>query len=185
MKKVYQAVIAIGIIWGLSSCAAPQLMVHSLTGSYQEAPTVISSSRSFDKVWDTTIDYFAQKGISISTIDRSSGLLIARKRFASDNWSYEEAGRPKNPIAFVVVSSCGYMVGYSSQDFHPDYIEGEWNVRIKQEGDRTLINVNLYNLVVQGKPNIINGAQYANPCLYQAKSTGVFEKGLAQVFAGE
>lgn len=72
--KCYQMVV-IGLVMGvLGGCAAPQLMVKSLTGSYQEAPTVISSSRSFDKVWDTTIDYFAQKGISISTIDRSSGL---------------------------------------------------------------------------------------------------------------
>ncbi len=131
------------------------------------------------------IDFFAQRGISISLIDKSSGLLIAKTRLTTQNWTYESGTIPANPNAYVVVSSCGYMTGFDFKDFHPSDVEGEWNVRIKEQDGKTLININLFNLKVEGKGDMINGAFYPNPCSYQARSTGVFEKSLANLFAGE
>jgi hypothetical protein len=186
LKKTYKAVI-VGVIVGvLNGCVGiPKMMVNQLEGRYQEEPYIIKSSQSFEKVWVNVVDHFAQKGISISLIDKSSGLIIAKKRFVSTNWTYEENKLPKNSGAYVVVSRCGYVTGYDFKDFNPEYVDGEWNVRIKEQDGKTYININLFNLMAQGKSETINGAFYPNPCIYTVKSTGVFEQGLAKVFSRE
>ena len=53
--------------------------VIPIKGTYPETPIVISSTKSFDQAWDRLVDIFAQKGLSIKIIDRSSGLIISTK----------------------------------------------------------------------------------------------------------
>lgn len=40
---------------------------------------------SFDKAWNAVIDVFAEKNISIKTLDRSSGLIVAERGSISSN----------------------------------------------------------------------------------------------------
>lgn len=165
-----------------SSCSS-KVYNPRLTGSYQDTPTVISTIRTFDQVWETIIDYFAQRGISISIIDKSSGLIIAKNNFSTRYWTYEESGKPKDPSAYVVINPCKLIQGYDFKEFHPERVEGEWNVRVKTVDNKTLVNVNLFIQNVKERNEMINGS--ANPCLFEARSTGIFEKGLAEIFAGK
>lgn len=185
-RYTYQTVFFI-LLFGifLSSCAA-KLMVKQLSGQYQDEPFYVFTTKSYDKTWNIMIDFFAKKGIAITTVDKSTGLIVARNQFTTATWTHEENGKPINPEAYLVVSTCGYMKGYTYKDFHPQVVEGDWNVRIREEsGGRVSVNINLYNLAVKGKAEYIGARYYPNPCTFIAKSTRVFEKSLAGLFAGE
>jgi len=117
--------------------------VTQLKGTYPTPPIITSSDKSFDKVWDNTVDYFAQHGIPIKIIDKASGLIVSDK--AKLSWSFEDKnGKLLRPDAYVVLKK---MTGdYSDKPFKPDEVTGEWNIRIKPVGTGTSINVNLYNI---------------------------------------
>ena len=82
----------------LSSCAPTKII--QLQGQYPSTPMIFNSEKSFDKVWDNLVDVFAQKGLSIKIIDRSSGLIISGKAILSATME-DKNGKPKNPEAFI------------------------------------------------------------------------------------
>jgi len=144
----------------------------TLKGKYQETPYQIETSKSFDETWSKLIDLFAQKGLSIKIIDKSSGLITSEKTSFLSSYTFEnEQGQPEKPNAFVVVSKLSAM----GRVYPPQTLTGEWNVRIKPVEGKTIINVNLVNIVAQYfQPQ----SQYSAQKTYdlEAKSTGVFEK---------
>lgn len=156
--------------------------VIPLTGTYPTTPIVFYSDKSFDKVWDNIIDMFAQKGISIRTIDRTSGLIVSDKTKLS--WTFEDFKNEKHkrskaikfdPLAFVVVERI--MNTWTSYPFIPDAVTGDWNIRIKKDGDRTSINVNLNNIYAVYEMDYYRETHLAiAPVEVKGKTTGVFEK---------
>src|SRR5690349_8549429 len=62
--------------------------VYNLKGSYPAPPIIYHSEQSFEKVWSNVIDLFAQKGIPIQLVDKSSGLIISGT--SSLIWSFED-----------------------------------------------------------------------------------------------
>lgn len=170
-KTIYQAVF---LIFLLSGCAS--IKTTPIQGQYLETPLEITTSLSYDKTWERIIDMFAKEGISISTIDKSSGLIVAGKtRFSSRYISHESGGNLINPNAFVVISSCSLVQGYDFKDYEPELIEGDWNVRIKTVEQGTRVNINLVNLYAKPPTTLING-EIRPLCAFDARSTGVFEK---------
>jgi len=149
-----------------SSCIATKLKYAPFKGEYPPTPYIITSELPKEKVWDKIIDFFAQNGLSIKVIDRSSGLIVSDR--SKLDWSYEDVkGNIKNPNAWVVVQRVTSPMN-SPAPILPIYVYGDWNIRIKEnETGGTLINVNLVNIKSQ---------DLATDLYASSKSTGVFEK---------
>lgn len=171
MKKLLVSLI---LFCCFCSCEAPKMI---LKGNYQETPYSVETSKSLEEVWSNIIDLFSTHGISIKIIDKSSGLITSDHTSFLNNYTYEdEYGKPINPNAYVVIYKLKNGFG---TPLPPDYIEGDWNIRIKNIDGKTIINVNLVNLrstfTTQasryGPSSIIN---------IPVKSTGVFEKVIAE-----
>jgi len=157
-------------------CACAPTKIVQVKGSYPQPPIITISKDSFDKVWGKTIDYFAQNGIPIRTIDKSSGIIISEKSKLS--WSFEDKnGKIRKSNAFVVLSQI--FNDMSAKPYVPSEVTGEWNVRIKPVDSGTLINVNLYN--IQAIYGQIYYSHYTHtiiePVKVDGRTTGVFEQG--------
>jgi len=157
-----------------------------LKGSYPATPIEISSDKGFDEVWDKLVDVFAQNGLSIKIIDRSSGLIISYSAQLLTTIEKKD-GSLADPNAWIAVPQ---IYSQSAQRYVPitkiaagpyvsksyldksDPVSGEWNVRIKKTATGTTINVNLVNLTY----SIIDQKIPRTTPLIEYKSTGVFEK---------
>lgn len=164
--------IAAFVSFFLFSCMATKTI--PIKGSYPAPPIVTISDRPFEKVWDNVIDYFAQNGIPIKIIDKSSGLIVSDK--AKLSWSFEDKnGQIFSKTAFVVLDKI--IDKMSGKPFVPESVTGEWNLRIKTDGGRTLINVNLFN--IQATYGKYYYSSYSHtviePVNIEGRTTGVFE----------
>lgn len=146
-----------------------------LKGNYLDKPYEVISDKTFEQVWTNIIDLFATKGLSIKLIDKSSGLIISEKTSFLNDYTFEDkTGNLENPNASVVIEKITYQ-GYN-QSAKPDKITGEWNIRIKDNGNgKTVVNVNLTNI---DATSFIAGSQYspARNLTFNGKSTGKFEE---------
>jgi hypothetical protein len=164
---------------------------YPLKGSYPNTPMVFASNNTFENTWDKLIDVFAQKGLSIRLIDKSSGLIISTTS-AMPASAEDEKGRLVDRSAYIAVPSWRFgggqrqaisgqvSTGYnknSKAKFREVY--GEWNVRVKPSRDGSTINVNITN---------VNYYEYDQKTktkiflpLTDYHSTGVFEKLLSDM----
>lgn len=168
MNKILLALISTLFLLGCGSKVIP------LKGKYLEPPYQIQTSKSFAQVWDNLIDIFAQKGLSIKIIDKSSGLITSDRSLLSTTIEKKD-GSLENPEAYIVVPQI-YMPGpmkYTPITNSSDVV-GEWNVRIKEVNGETLINVNIVNVQYSYYDSSTKLTKQANLTNY--KSTGVFEK---------
>ena len=160
---------------GLYSCTVHKVIPIS-EDHYD--PKTIETSSSFDQTWDKLIDLFAQNGLSIKVIDRSSGLIVSERGLLPSTIELDP-GKPKNPAAYAVSPK----VTYATRD-KPLYYEltGEWNVRLKKSETGTVISINMGN--VEGKYVVYEvhsrAVVYTKLCP-SCKSTGVFEDMIADV----
>lgn len=162
----------------LFSCMATKTI--AIKGAYPVPPITTSTDRPFDKVWDRVIDYFAQNGIPIKIIDKSSGLIVSDK--AKLTWSFEDKnGQIFSKTAFVVLDKVIYSM--TGKPFPPEIVTGEWNVRIKTDGGKTLINVNLYNIQATYVKYYYTSYAHTSvePVTVEGKTTGVFEEKFADM----
>lgn len=158
----------IAIILLATSLFACSKHAKQLTGKYPNIPFNTHSERSFDEVWTKVIDYFAHQGLPIQNIDKASGIIVGMNTDLLNYWSYEKKGVPEKSDAWVVLPDIG---GIS-----PVQITGIINIRVKPEGSGSNVNVNLTNLVaLSDKP------QSPKWRTFPAKSTGVFEKLIADI----
>lgn len=142
-----------------------------IKGKYQETPFEAISDNNKDFVWDKIIDLFAQKGLPIKIIDRSSGLIISEP--SKLTWTYEDNnGKPYEPNSYVVIQKVSYS--NMKKGGLTAIVTGEWNIRIKAEAEKTRVNINLVNIKRE-----LAGIQNSSIPLTvgkEAVSTGVFEK---------
>lgn len=151
-----------------NSCAPK---VYTLKGSYPAPPIVYHSDQPFEKVWSNLIDLFAQNGIPIQLVDKSSGLIISGA--ASLTWSFEDkTGVLVKKDAWVVLPKI--IDRGNNKVIKPNNVYGSWNIRIKDDSGKTSINTNLYNI----SASYGSLAAYAKNSITIAdgKSTGIFEK---------
>ena len=154
----------------LSSCVMQQSF--PLNGKYQETPFVTYSDKSKDEVWSKVIDVFAQKGLAINVIDKSSG-IIGSNDYSFTSITHEMANdMPSDTTAWVVVNK--YMIYGLDRPVHPNFVKGSFNVRVKEEGSKTSININLVGLTA----SLVSSTTTVH---YDVKSTGVFEKTFAEL----
>lgn len=167
----------------LSSCSY-QGMPISLKGTYAKRPIQITSDKDFSTVWDKLIDLFAQKGLPIKIIDRSSGLIVCDRTLLKttvenkngeleDNEAWIVVPKVHDPGTNRDVAITGTTSGVYSKKMIPRDASGEWNVRVKSENGTTVINVNIVNVKVEDYTS--NGYSKNIP-VESYQSTGVFEK---------
>ena len=72
-----RSLILSGLLFFVASCASTKINVIPLKGTYPVTPIQITTEKKFDEVWEKLVDVFAQKGLSIKIIDRSSGLIVS------------------------------------------------------------------------------------------------------------
>lgn len=182
------------LLIGLASCSPTSIL--PLMGNYVETPVIIRSENSFDKTWDKLIDVFAQKGLSIKIIDRSSGLIISTPYKMPATMEKEKSGLV-DPTAYVVVPSirvAGRREPISGTNSGPysgeskikaEDVMGQWNVRVKSAESGSTINVNItdvyYTAYSVGYGNAYATRIPSQTPLSTYKSTGVFEKQLSDL----
>jgi len=158
----------------LSSCSVHKVI--PISEDYFD-PKTIETPSSFDQTWDKLIDLFAQNGLSIKVIDRSSGLIVSERSLLPSTIELDVPGKLKNPTAYAVSPK----VRYATRD-KPLYYEltGEWNVRLKKSDKGTVISINISN--VEGKyvayDDHSNAIVYTKHCP-TCRSTGAFEENIS------
>lgn len=148
--------------------------IYTLQGTYNVTKYTETTS-SYDEVWDKVIDFFATNNISISTIEKSSGIIAANDVvFGQSNLSMEDKmGVIQNPNAWFVMA-------YNKNNTKPLSVQCSLNVRVSEtQNGKVSITINIGNIT--GK--VINSS-IAGLMVYSAnfKSTGVFESTLLDMF---
>lgn len=169
MRKISTLLIMISLF----SC---NYKIYPPKDAYSKPPFIYKSDKSFQEVWDNVIDFFAQKGIAISLIDKSSGLIISVQ--TDMIWSSEnrKTNKMKKPDAWVVLNNI-YDPAPNKYRY-PERVSGKWNVRVKPEGEKCTINVNLHDLIVYDYSYTRTGipVEVAVTQSYNPTTTGNFEK---------
>jgi len=177
MKKVnlLLSTICIATIIVFTSCAPVTI---PFKGNYDETFN-ITSDKPIDEVWSNIIDIFAQKGVSIGVIDKSSGLITSGRTSFLSSYTFEDNnGQLEDKYAFVVVKK----LSIAGQQLRPSTIYGTWNVRLKNTSDnKTNININLIVDDVNGQQRNMYGQNVGSPYPMEAKSTHVFERLIAEL----
>jgi hypothetical protein len=141
MKNLFILLITVIV---LQSCTSP---VVPLKGKYQVGSVKSKINHPVDSVWEAVIDYIADNGVSVKTIDKSCGLIIADVLSFGGLLSQEDnKGNLINPGAFIVVER-------SSQDSPGKDVRhgavAQWNLRVKADSDNTsIVIVNLHSIRV-------------------------------------
>lgn len=184
MKKVL-AILLSTII--LASCSIKEIPI---AGTYQKTPVVITSTKSFDQVWDKLIDLFAQRGISIKLIDRSSGLIVSDKTVLQATIE-DKNGSLVEPRALIVVPKykdgstgrylpiTGSISGPYATKVDANPVYGDWNVRIKKTDTGCTINVNIVNVFFYERVNVGYSAIEQARTVSKYQTTGIFENDIA------
>ena len=158
----------------LSSCATSA----GLTGRYQDRPYEVTSGSDYQTTWNKVIDLFSAEGYPIQVLEKASGLIVTQRMDFTSATTIENKGRPKLSSAYFVSEAFSNIYG----KHRPTDVQGQWNVRVKEVGDKVLVAINIVN--IRGE---YIGAQttygQAREQL-QVKSTGVFEKKIAAIIAG-
>lgn len=156
----------------LSGCASVKII--PLKNTYQTKPYEAVSDNNKDVVWDKIVDFFAQNGLSIKLIDRSSGLIVSEATALT--FTHEDSkGQLIHPDSWVVLVSV--YDAANKKYIQPNVVIGEWNIRIKEiPGNKTNVNVNLVN-IRYSSPNTdpLLPAQLKYVSKFEAQSTGKFE----------
>jgi L-arabinose isomerase len=126
---------------------------------------------------------FTTKGLAIKTIDKNSGVITTDNTSFINSYTYEtKDGNLANPYAMVVCNKVRGLLTLSSL-IKPDVITGQWAIRVKEDGNRTIVDTKLANVVgkvvIQNPP--VNVQTVAETHNLIVKSTGVFEKTIEDV----
>jgi len=154
----------------LKSCTLPS---YALKGQYSDVPFEKKKKSSKEEVWSKIIDLFATKGLAIKVIDKSSGLITSETTSFKNSYTRESSnGQLINKDAFVVIGD--FRNAYEIR-LEPQIVSGDWNIRVKEVNEETVIVVNLVNLKCQFIDTHGSGGTFDIPI----KSTSVFEKMIA------
>jgi hypothetical protein len=159
----------------LSSCIARNIPIK---GTYPSPPFEGISTNNREIVWDKLIDLFVQKGLPIKLIDEASGLIVSEE--SELIWSHEDReGQLFEDRAHVVLMKTS-VLGITGR---PYKVTGEWNIRIKPEGEKTKININLINIRPYAMDTLGNVRNYGRVFSVGnvVKSTGKFEQTIFEI----
>lgn len=151
-------------------------VTNALYGTYN-VRNVAETTRDYNDVWNDVIDFFANNGIPISTLEKESGLIVARGiAFGSDQITME------SKTTYMPISNNAYIVTPYAGSLSTDVsATADFNVRVRNDGNRVVITINVLNINAQRRtlnPLTLTSTVTSVP----AKSTGVFEGQLLRLF---
>jgi hypothetical protein len=153
----------------LQSCDSGRI---PLKGKY-ENPNTFYFEKSENEVWSGLMAVLCDKGLSVKSMDKFSGVIFGdRYDFSSVSSAENDKGQLVNKGAFLVTE---YVVFTGTTYILPNFITADWNMRIFQHEGKTALKVNV--------KNIVSKYQLAQTIIYNAKSTGNFEKMIADSIA--
>lgn len=120
MKRVMRYILPAGLLALCTAC-------YSYRPPAPPVPsTEIQVRASFARTWDAVIDLFAEQNISIATIERASGIIVATPGYLGEPFekvvSYADCG------SYAKIPYVASRVGY--------------NVRVKGDSSRSTLRVN-------------------------------------------
>jgi hypothetical protein len=180
MNKDFKPQLVIGVKSAIVLSLIVTLFGCSPTKLVTNAPSTYTTEtkKSFEEVWTNVIDYVTGKGTAIKTFDKASGIIVTDEYSFRNSYTFEDkSGNLKDPGAYVVLNT---IKGGFGNTIKPEYVTGNYNIRVKQLQNGTSITVNLVNLkgaVLAGKNMYGGGGHWV---YYKIKSTNVFEKELAE-----
>lgn len=156
----------------LSSCSPK---VYSIRGEYNVTKYTETTS-SYDEVWDKVIDFFAINNISISTIEKSSGIISANDVvIGKSNLSVEDK------MGVIENRNAWFVMPYSSKNTKPVSVQCSLNVRVSEMKDgKVSIAINIGNIMGKVITSNLAGLMIYPSSNFQ--STGVFERTLLDMF---
>lgn len=185
MRKVHLKITALLLsVIVLTSCSTKLIPFKN---TYPTTPIIVQTTSSFDQVWDKLIDVFAQNGLSIKLIDRSSGLILSGKAVIPASYEYTNGNlvEPNAFISIITYKANGRIAPFYLATIGPyasdDQIKnikvyGEWNVRVKKlETGGCSINVNLTSVTYDSYNSSLKYNVEKSMDKAQYRSTGVFE----------
>jgi hypothetical protein len=156
--------------------------VVPLKHQYQSNPYQFSSASSRDVVWNKLIDFLTASSLAIKMVDKNSGLITTDNTSFLDSFAWEnKEGNLTNPSALVVCSKVRGLFTFGTSLKKPDYVTGQWTIRIKEETDSITVAVKLANAagqIIIGDQVLNNGYSTRETYNLAVKSTGVFEKSI-------
>ena len=158
MKKVLLLVL---VSVSLSSCSSSMLL---LQGEYPRYNYSIETTLSKDDVWDNIVDWFFDQQISISLIDKQSGIIKSGTISLIDVSAEESDGKPIAPEAYCVFAGDSFW----EWDHIISSITGSVMARVVQNEEKTIVRVILADLECCSRKDTNR--------YIEVKSTGVFEK---------
>lgn len=157
----------------LVSCGSAQY----LTGNYKTNYSTTTDTP-YDVVWDNVIDYFAENGIPIATLEKNSGLIVATKVKCSA--TVERNGCPANPSAFAVIPDYKTTFTRNKPDEANLFSVGTFNVRVRESDGKVNISINFYDIEVFEYSRTLGIEQVIS--FGPGASTGAFETELIDRF---
>lgn len=172
MKKILLSMVLCTTL--LTSCGVSS---YPLRGNYQPEKFMETNS-SFDKVWSNVIDFFAINSIPITTLEKSSGIIVASNISIDDKLVTieDQQGKLTNPDAWFVLPYEKGRVG--------GRVTCAFNVRVKEsENGKVIININTSNINGYGISFVMDRFTLKKDYVIdaistQCVSTGKFEQDL-------
>jgi hypothetical protein len=170
MKKILSLLLSTAL---LVSCVS--IKTVSIKGNYTDPLYQITSDKRLDQVWDKLLDVFAKRGLAIKIIDKSSGVIVSEPSILTVTTENKDF-TVKDSKAFIVVPQ---TFDPANRKYTPitknSEVRGEWNVRVKQDGEQTLLYISISNIKYEAYDYHTRRIN-KDIILIDYKSTGVFEK---------
>ncbi len=162
MKRLITIIVVSTLLQSCDNSRVP------LKGKY-ENPNTFYFEKSETEVWTGLMAVLCDKGMSVKSMDKFSGVIFGdRYDFTALSSAEDSKGQLVNKNAFLVSQ---YVVYTGITYVLPNLITADWNVRIFQHEGKTALKVNVKNISAK--------YQLSQTSFYDAKSTGNFEKMIA------
>lgn len=155
--------------------------VVPIKGMYQDTTYAFSAPASRKQVLNKLIDVFTAKGLAVKTLDEQNGIITTETTSFLQSYAWElKNGSLSDSNAYVI---CSRVRGpfTLTPSYKPEFVTGQWVVRLKDEENTTHVDVRLMNAT--GKVAVPGSSSAYDPApeMYNVvvKSTGIFEKAIA------
>src|ERR1039457_1882413 len=112
-----------------------------LKGNYSNNPYTFTTTLSKDKFWDKLINFYTINGVTITTIDKGSGVIVSAGYSFVRNFTNEDLkGNLIDPKAWVVINYNGASLGNLLK------LWGDITVHVYEESGTTKVIVTINNL---------------------------------------
>ena len=167
MRKLFTLILVAAI---LQSCS-PIFKIIPLKGKYDKSNTFYFE-KSQDEVWNGLMKVMVQKGLSIKSFERASGVLFGDDTYSMTKTYEDDKGQLMQNDAYIVTEK-----EFDGNTTHIPYaVNAKWNILVYQQNGKTALYINLFDIFSSSSfsPNGITNLGY-----YKAVSTGNFEKMIA------